>query len=138
MDECRDRTHEADPMSRVRFPAPLYSNLTSRLLDANGLESCAIAYAHHDAHSDTWIVVDASPVPEDAYEHRACLSAVLKPSFLVEVANRSRVTGMAVIAIHTHPATPDILASHRSTMPARRNSALISPGEQLRLPMSRW
>jgi molybdopterin/thiamine biosynthesis adenylyltransferase len=93
-------------MSRVRFPAPLYSNLASRLLDANGLESCAIAYAHHDAHSDTWIVADANLVPEDAYEHRDCLSAVLRPSFLVEVANRSRVTGMAVIAIHTHPASP--------------------------------
>lgn len=92
-------------MSRVRFPAPLYSNLASRLLDANGLESCAIAYAHYDTHSDNWIVADASPVPEDAYEHRDCLSAVLKPSFLVEVANRSRVTGMAVIAIHTHPAS---------------------------------
>ncbi|UZW57652.1 ThiF family adenylyltransferase [Sphingobium sp. JS3065] len=93
-------------MSRVRFPAPLYSHLASRLLDANGLESCAIAYAHHDGHSDTWIVADASPVPEDAYERRDRLSAVLKPSFLVEVANRSRVTGMAVIAIHTHPASP--------------------------------
>lgn len=93
-------------MSRVRFPAPLYSHLASRLLDAKGLESCAIAYAHHDAHSDTWIVAAASPVPEDAYERRDCLSAVLKPSFLVEVANRSRVTGMAVIAIHTHPASP--------------------------------
>ena len=93
-------------MSRVRFPAPLYSDLASMLLDANDLESCAIAYAHHDAHSDTWIVADARPVPDDAYESRTCVSAILKSSFLIEVANRSRVTGMAVIAIHTHPASP--------------------------------
>lgn len=93
-------------MSRVRFPTPLYSDLASTLLDANGLESCAIAYAHHDAHSDTWIVSYAKPVPEDAYESRTCVSAVLKSSFLIEVANRSRVTGMAVISIHTHPASP--------------------------------
>lgn len=93
-------------MSRVRLPAPLYSDLASTLLDANGLESCAIAYAHHDAHSETWIVADAGPVPEDAYESRTWVSAVLKSSFLIEVANRSRVTGMAVIAIHTHPASP--------------------------------
>ena len=90
-------------MSGLRFLAPVYSGLASTLLDANGLESCAIAYAHHDPDSDTWIVTDASPVPEDAYEHRDCVSAMLKPSFLIEVANRSRVSGMAVIAIHTHP-----------------------------------
>lgn len=93
-------------MSRVRFPAPLYSNLASTLLDASDLESCAIAYAQYDAHSDTWIVVDASPVPEDAYEERTRVSAVLKASFLIEVANRSRAAGMAIIAIHTHPASP--------------------------------
>ena len=92
-------------MSRVRFPSPLYSNLASTLLNANGLETCAIAYAHHDARSDTWVVADASMVPEDAYEHRTCVSAVLKSSFLIEVANRSRVTGMAIISIHTHPAS---------------------------------
>ncbi|OOO27847.1 hypothetical protein BS627_03840 [Agrobacterium salinitolerans] len=94
-------------MSRVRFPSPLYSNLASTLLNANGLESCAIAYAHHDARSDTWVVADASIVPEDAYEHRTCVSAVLKSSFLIDVANRSRVTGMAVVSIHTHPASSD-------------------------------
>lgn len=93
-------------MSRVRFPSPLYSNLALRLLDASGLEGCAIAYAYYDAHSETWIVADASTVPENAYEHRTCVSAVLKPSFLIEVANRSRVTGMAIIVIHTHPASP--------------------------------
>ncbi|WP_182911957.1 HesA/MoeB/ThiF family protein [Sphingomonas cavernae] len=90
-------------MSGIRFAAPAYSGLTSSLLDADGLESCAIAYAHHDAATSTWIVGDAVPVPEDAYERRDCVSAVLKPSFLIDVANRSRVTGMAVIAIHTHP-----------------------------------
>ncbi len=93
-------------MSRVRFPAPLYSDLVSTLLDADGLESCAIAYAHYDAHSAAWIVADAKPVPDDAYEHRTRISAVLKSCFLIEVANCSRVTGMAVVAIHTHPASP--------------------------------
>ncbi|CAO3405463.1 HesA/MoeB/ThiF family protein [Azospirillum palustre] len=90
-------------MSGVRFAAPAYSGLVSALLDADGLESCAIAYAHHDMGNGTWIVSDAAPVPEDAYERRDCVSATLKPSFLIEVANRSRVNGMAVIAIHTHP-----------------------------------
>lgn len=93
-------------MSGVRFPSPLYSDLASTLLDANGLESCAIAYVHHDVHSNTWVVVNAKPVPEDAYESRTCVSAVLKSSFLIEVVNRSRVTGMAIITIHTHPASP--------------------------------
>lgn len=90
-------------MSGLRFAAPGYAGLASMLLDAGGLESCAIAYAHHDLANDAWIVGDAAPVPEDAYEHRDCVSAVLKPAFLVQVAHRSRVTGMAVVAIHTHP-----------------------------------
>ncbi len=90
-------------MSGLRFAAPVYSSLASILLDADGLESCAIAYAHHDAGNSAWIVADAAPVPEDAYERRDCVSAILKPSFLIEVANRSRLTGMAVVAIHTHP-----------------------------------
>jgi molybdopterin/thiamine biosynthesis adenylyltransferase len=93
-------------MSGLRFAAPAYSRLASSLLDANGRESCAIAYAHHDAASATWIVADATPVPEDAYERRDYVSAILKPSFLLEVANRSRVTGMAIVAIHTHPDSP--------------------------------
>lgn len=93
-------------MSSVRFPAPLYSDLVSTLLDADDLESCAIAYAHYDAQSAAWIVADAKPVPDEAYEHRTRISAVLKSCFLIEVANRSRVTGMAVVAIHTHPASP--------------------------------
>lgn len=90
-------------MSGLRFAAPAYVDLASTLLDADGLESCAIGYAHHDAASGTWIVADVAPVPDNAYEHRNRLSASLKPSFLIEVANRSRVTGMAIVAIHTHP-----------------------------------
>lgn len=90
-------------MSGLRFPAPTYSALASGLLDANGLESCAIGYAHHDPASGSWIVADAAPVPDDAYERRDCVSAVLKPAFLIGVANRSRITGTAVVAIHTHP-----------------------------------
>ena len=90
-------------MSGLRFAAPTYSALASGLLDADGLESCAIGYAHHDPASGSWVVADAAPVPDYAYERRDCVSAVLKPGFLIDVANRSRITGMAVVAIHTHP-----------------------------------
>ncbi len=92
-------------MSGLRFAAPAYSALASGLLDADGLESCAIGYAHHDHASGSWIVADAAPVPDDAYERRDCVSAVLKPGFLIDVANRSRITGMSVVAIHTHPSS---------------------------------
>ena len=60
-------------------------------------------YAHYVAHADAWIVADAAAVPEHAYERRDHISAVLKAQFLLDVANRSRVTGMAAILIHTHP-----------------------------------
>lgn len=90
-------------MSGIRFPSPIYSQLAATLLDAHGVESCAIAYAHYTSGADTWIVADASPVPDSAYERRDQISAVLKAEYLLEVANRSRVTGMAAILIHTHP-----------------------------------
>jgi len=90
-------------VSGVRFAAPGFGTLSAALLAARRVESCAIAYAHYVARADAWIVAEAAAVPDDAYERRDRVSAVLKASFLVEVANRSRVTGMAVIVIHTHP-----------------------------------
>ncbi|WP_081969402.1 HesA/MoeB/ThiF family protein [Paracoccus sanguinis] len=90
-------------MSGLRFAAPLYSSLASELLAAGGLESCAIAYAHHDPDNDAWIVDAALPVPDDAYERRDCIRATLKPAFVLEVANRSRTRGLAAVLIHTHP-----------------------------------
>ena len=90
-------------MSGIRFPSPIYGQLAATLLDAHGVESCAIAYAHYVPGADAWIVADASPVPDGAYDRRDRISAVLKAEYLLEVANRSRVTGMAVILIHTHP-----------------------------------
>lgn len=90
-------------MSGIRFPSPIYAQLAATLLDARGVESCAIAYAHYLPGADAWIVADASPVPDNAYERRDRTSAVLKAEYLLEVANRSRVNGMAAILIHTHP-----------------------------------
>lgn len=90
-------------MSGLRFAAPQLGDLIAGLLARRDVESCAIAYAHHHPASDGWIVAEAALVPETAYEVRDRVSAVLTPRFLLEVANRSRVTGMAVIIIHTHP-----------------------------------
>lgn len=93
-------------MSGIRFPSPMYGQLVDVLLAARSVESCAVAYAHYLPSADAWIVADASPVPEDAYERRDQVSAVLKAEYVLEVANRSRVTGMAAILIHTHPDCP--------------------------------
>ena len=91
-------------MSSLRFAAPHLRSLSATLLDADGTESCAVAYAHHDPLSGAWIVAEAEPVPDEAYERRDHVAVVLKAAFLVEVANRSRATGMAVTFVHTHPA----------------------------------
>lgn len=90
-------------MSGIRFAAPGYADLASALLDAGGIESCGVAYAHFDQTARSWIVADAAPVPNDAYERRDRVSATLKTSFVTAIANRSRATGMAAIIIHTHP-----------------------------------
>lgn len=90
-------------MSGIRFPAPAYSRFASELLGADGLESCGIAFAHRDDQADSWVVAEAEPVSEAAYASRGRYAATLTTHFLLEVANRSRATGMAAIIIHTHP-----------------------------------
>jgi molybdopterin/thiamine biosynthesis adenylyltransferase len=90
-------------MSGIRFPSPIYGQLAAALLNDGGVESCAVAYAHYIPDADAWIVADAAAVPDLAYERRDRISAVLKAEYLLEVGNRSRVTGMAAILIHTHP-----------------------------------
>ena len=91
-------------MSGLRFCAPSYSALIAKLLDAGGLESCAVGYATYDARSETWLIVDTLLMPEEAYDTRSETSATLKASVLLDIAHRSRVTGHAVVLIHTHPA----------------------------------
>jgi molybdopterin/thiamine biosynthesis adenylyltransferase len=90
-------------MTGIRFAFPTYSDLAANLLDAGGLESCAVAFAHHDAASDTWVVAEVLHTPSDAYWQRDRVSATLTTAFLVAAANRSRALGMAMIVIHTHP-----------------------------------
>lgn len=90
-------------MSGLRFPAPGYSDLAAALLHADGLERCAIVYARYEPCSHSWLVNDVAEVPDDAYERRDAMSASLKTAFVVDVANRSRLTGMSVVMVHTHP-----------------------------------
>ncbi|MYM00195.1 hypothetical protein GR702_20800 [Novosphingobium sp. FGD1] len=90
-------------MSGLRFASPGYRQLAEQLLDADGLESCAIGYARYESSCGSWLVADVQVLLEDAYESRGPVSATLKTAVLVEVANRSRVSGMAAVFIHTHP-----------------------------------
>mgnify|MGYP002716596176 CR=1 FL=1 len=91
-------------MSGLRFAGPMYAELAGNLLADRRVESCATAFATHDAATGTWVVHAATPVPEGAYERRGAVSAVLRPAYLVEVANRARPAGESVVLVHTHPA----------------------------------
>lgn len=90
-------------MSGLRFRAQEFSQLRDAALAERGRETCAIAYAHHDADTGSWVVADAALAPDDAYERRDAVSAVLKTALVVEVANHARANGVSVIFIHTHP-----------------------------------
>lgn len=90
-------------MSGLRFPAPLYGELYDALLADRCREACAVAYAHHDRVAGSWVVADAALAPEDAYERRDAVSAVLKAAFVVEIANRARRDGLSIVLVHTHP-----------------------------------
>jgi molybdopterin-synthase adenylyltransferase len=90
-------------VSGLRFASPMYDDLASDLLGDRSLESCAIVYANHDAATGTWVAHAAMAVPERAYERRDAISAILRPAYLVEVANRARPAGDSVVLVHTHP-----------------------------------
>jgi len=90
-------------MSGLRFTQPVYRHFAAALLAADGVESCGIAFAHYDDKANSWVVATAEPVPEHAYASRGPFAATLTSGFLVEVANRSRASGMAAIIVHTHP-----------------------------------
>lgn len=90
-------------MSGLRFAAPGYEAFAGTLLTAEHVESCGIAYAHYNPDAQSWVVAAAQPVPDDAYERRDAVSAVLKPAFLVEIANHARSSGLSAVLTHTHP-----------------------------------
>lgn len=70
------------------------------------VETCAVGLvvpASVNGTHDRLVVRDFSEVPENAYLIRSPTSAVLKPSFLLDVVNRARVAGAGVLLAHTHP-----------------------------------
>ena len=90
-------------MSALRFGRPAFQDLRTALLADPGREACGIIYACDDANSGVWTVRRASVVPDDAYEHRDAISAILKAAYLVEVANYARANNLSVTLAHTHP-----------------------------------
>jgi len=90
-------------MSGLRFAAPAFTPLHDLMMSETEIETCAIAYAHANPVCGSWVVAEAELVPDDAYERRDAISAVLKPAFLVEVANRARAHGLGIVLAHTHP-----------------------------------
>jgi molybdopterin/thiamine biosynthesis adenylyltransferase len=81
----------------------MYDNLAGDLLGDRSVESCAIVYANHEVGTGTWIAHATTAVPDSAYERRDAISAVLRPAYLVEVANRARPASSSVVLVHTHP-----------------------------------
>lgn len=90
-------------MSGLRFASSTYTDLAGLLLEDQSRESCAIGYAHFNPTAARWVFKSADIAPENAYEKRSVLTAVLKPSFLVAAANKARAQQLSVVLIHTHP-----------------------------------
>jgi hypothetical protein len=89
-------------MTGLRFAAPEYDRLARAAL-VDERETCAIVFTRGGGAENTWIVVDWTLAPTDAYAHRDSVSAQLKPSYLVEIANRARKEKLGVALVHTHP-----------------------------------
>src|SRR4051794_40394368 len=70
------------------------------------LETCAsglIAPAGTRDGHPRYVVRELLPVPESAYQTRSELSAILSPSYCVDLANRARKAGLGTVVGHTHP-----------------------------------
>lgn len=90
-------------MSGLRFAAPAFAALHSLMMHETQVETCAVAYTHVNPTAGSWVVAEAGVVPDEAYDHRSQVSAVLKPAFLVDVSNRARARGLGIAFTHTHP-----------------------------------
>lgn len=90
-------------MSGLRFASPVFYNLSEQLLADRTREACAVVYTHHNPKAHTWVVTSAEIAPDWSYERRDPVAAILKPAFLVEVANRARSTNLSTVMVHTHP-----------------------------------
>src|SRR5262249_17210921 len=83
------------------FAAPEYDRLARAAL-ADERETCAVLYARAGT-DNTWIVVDWALAPTEAYLQRDTVSAQLKPSYLVEIANRARKERLRFVLTPPHP-----------------------------------
>jgi molybdopterin/thiamine biosynthesis adenylyltransferase len=90
-------------MSGLRFISPSLEDMCRELLEDRTAESCAVAFARWNRDAHSWVVADWQMVPEAAYERRDSVSAVLRPAYLAELANRSRAEGLSLVLAHTHP-----------------------------------
>jgi len=90
-------------MSGLRIIASRYDCLVGALLDGALTERCAIGFASVSPDEQTWVLDDVAPVPADAYVSQDEVSASLTTAFVVNVANRARLTGSSPVLIHTHP-----------------------------------
>jgi molybdopterin/thiamine biosynthesis adenylyltransferase len=92
-------------MSGLRFAAPGYVTLHEAMLRETDQETCAVAFTHSNPKHGAWVVAEPGVelVPESAYERRGAVSAVLRPTYLVDLANRARAQCFGLILAHTHP-----------------------------------
>jgi len=92
-------------MSGLRFAAPGYGTLREMMLREADRETCAVAFTHPNPACSAWVVAEPGIelVPDSAYERRDAVSAVLKPAYLVDLANRARARSLGLVLAHTHP-----------------------------------
>ena len=90
-------------MIALRFADPAYSEFAGRLLAAGEVESSGIAYFREDPETGVGVVADVAIAQDEDYEIRDNSAAVLRPAFLVEVANKARAEKLSVAFVHTHP-----------------------------------
>lgn len=90
-------------MSGLRFASPVFRNLSEQLLADRTREACAVVYTHYNPEAHAWVATSVEIVPDWAYERRDRAAAILRPAFLVEVANRARSTNLSTVLVHTHP-----------------------------------
>jgi molybdopterin/thiamine biosynthesis adenylyltransferase len=91
----------------LRFPGASYQEMSNAALADVERESCAVAFTVFDDRNGIWLVQDHEQAPDASYELRNETAAVLKPSYVVDLANRARAKRQGVVIAHTHPFSRD-------------------------------
>jgi molybdopterin/thiamine biosynthesis adenylyltransferase len=102
MDGGDRQSVRATPVNSLAFASADYDALAEAML-RDSRETCAALFVRKVRDAPRWIASGFELAPDEAYLERTATRSALRPTFLLDVANRARSQGLGLCFAHTHP-----------------------------------